>query len=245
MFLFVAVPEPVAFYPLNANFKAEEKENRQLEGILGDVSITNGPYNEPGGAYMFYGTKSSYIEFPPIWAALDTQYSFTLMCWVQPGGQDGPILGPKIFGARLGMWIYYGKFFIGLIRRSLPLSGTSTAEVLPTGTWVHVAVSYDHNIGYNLLFVMGRLRAFQNIGSGYINPILGRRMRMGSTGYVSDYFKGKIAGMKVFDVALNEEQIQTSIRQGSCTFPVIVVSLHSPMIPSIIETPVIGQPRKR
>ena len=243
MFLFIAVPEPVAFYPLNANFKAEEKENRQPEGKLGDVSITNGPYNEPGGAYMFYGTKSSYIEFPHIRAGLDTQNSFTLMCWVQPGGQDGPILGDDIFGGRLGMWIDYGKFFTGLIR-SLPLSGISTAEVLPTGTWVHVAVSYHHNTGYNLLFVKGRLRASQYIGSGYINPILGWRMRMGSTRYGSDYFKGKIAEMKVFDVALNEEQIQTSIRQGSCTFPVIVVSLRSPVIPSIIETPVIGQPRK-
>ena len=58
-------------------------------------------------------------------------------------------------------------------------------------------------------------------------------------------FKGKIAEMKVYDVALNEAQIQTSIRQGSCTFPIIVVSLPSPMIPLIIETPVIEQPRKR
>ena len=64
--LFLAVPEPVAFYPLNASYKAAEKENRQPKGILGDVAITKGPYNEPGGAYMFYGTYSSYIEFPRI-----------------------------------------------------------------------------------------------------------------------------------------------------------------------------------
>ena len=42
--------------------------------------------------------------------------------------------------------------------------------------------------------------------------------------------------MKVYDVALNEAQIQTSIRQGSRTFPIIFVSLPSPMIPLIIET---------
>ena len=51
--------------------------------------------------------------------------------------------------------------------------------------------------------------------------------------------------MKVYDVALNEAQIQTSIRQGNCTFPVTVVSLSSPMIPLIIEPFVIEQPRKR
>ena len=57
-------------------------------------------------------------------------------------------------------------------------------------------------------------------------------------------FKGKIAEMKVYDVALNEAQIQTSIRQGSCTFPVIVVSLPYTMIALVIETPVTEQPRK-
>ena len=50
--------------------------------------------------------------------------------------------------------------------------------------------------------------------------------------------------MKIYDVALNEAQIQTSIRQGSYTFPVIVVSLPYPMIPLVIETPVIEQPYK-
>ena len=55
--LFLAVPEPVAFYPLNASYEATEKESRQPLGILKDVTITNGPYNEPGGAYMFYGTE--------------------------------------------------------------------------------------------------------------------------------------------------------------------------------------------
>jgi len=85
------VPEPVAFYPLNACYKAAQKENRQPNGIVGDVSIANGPYNKPGGAYMFYGTVSSYIEFPNI-GGLNTQTSFTLMCWVQSGGQDGPLI---------------------------------------------------------------------------------------------------------------------------------------------------------
>ena len=246
MFQFIAVPEPVAFYPLNANYKAEEKENRQPEGILGDVAITNGPYNEPGGAYMFYGKNSSYIEFPHIRAGLDTQNSFTLMCWVQPGGQDGPLLSYELFRGRIGMWIEYGKFFIGLpVSYSSRVTRISTAEVLPTGTWVHVAASYDHNTGYKSLFVKGHLRASINSTSIYFNPIIMPRVRMGSTRGRSDRFKGKIAEMKIFDVPLNEAQIQTSIRQGSYIFPVIVVSLHSPIIPLIIEAPVIGQPRIR
>ena len=84
------MPEPVAFYPLNARYKATEKENRQPNGIPRNVAISNGPYNEPGGVYMVYDTDSSYIEFP-IDGALDTRLSILLMCWVQPRGQDGPI----------------------------------------------------------------------------------------------------------------------------------------------------------
>ena len=57
-------------------------------------------------------------------------------------------------------------------------------------------------------------------------------------------FKGKIAEMKVYDVALNEAQIQTSIRQGRRTFPIIVVSLPYPMFALVIEIPVTEQPRK-
>ena len=227
------MPEPVAFYPLNVRYKAAEKEKRQPKGILRDVAITNGPYNEPGGAYMFYGTDNSYIEFPEISAGSDAQSSITLMCWVQPEGRDGLLFSRYPLYRRVIMWIVNGKFFVRLIDKySLQL----TAGNLPTGKWVHVVASYDHNTGNYALYVNGHLRASQNIGSGFRTLIPNRRYRMGSTDSGSDHFKGKIAEMKVYDVALNEAQIKTSIRQGSCSFPIIFVSLPSPMIPLIIET---------
>ena len=225
------MPEPVAFYPLNVRYKAAEKEKRQPKGILRDIAITNGPYNEPGGAYMLYGTDNSYIEFPEISAGSDAQSSITLMCWVQPEGQDGPLSSRYTLYCTVIMWTKNGKFFVRSIHdyfRQL------TAGNLSTGKWVHVAASYDRNTGNYALYVNGHLRASQNMGSGYITP--NRRYRMGSIDSGSDHFKGKIAEMKVYDVALNEAQIKTSIRQGSCSFPIIFVSLPSPMIPLIIET---------
>ena len=246
--LFLAVPEPVAFYPLNARYKAAEKENRQTNGLLKDVAITNGPYNEPGGAYMFYGTVRSYIEFPnKEFEGLDTRFSVSLMCWVQPGGQDGPLFNYGVSNWRVHMGIEEGKLFILMGERSSfkQLTSIKTPEVLPVGKWVHVAASYDHGSGNNSLFINGHLRASQNIGRGLQIATNTQKVRMGSRSCTDDAnFRGKIAEMKVYDVALNETQIQTSIRQGSCTFPIIVVSLPSPMIPLIIETPVIKQPRK-
>ena len=215
LMFFLAVPEPVAFFPLNARYKATEKENRQLSGILGDVAITSGPYNEPGGAYMFYGTHSSYIEFPNK-GGLDTRFSITLTCWVQPVGQDGPIFSYGVSGYTVCIRIENGKFFNRIVKRSFQtLTPITTAEVLPAGKWVHVAASYDHNTGNNSLYINGHFSISQNIGKGYEIGTTGEKVRMGTRSVLNWHFKGKIAEMKVYDVALNEAQIQTSIRQGS------------------------------
>ena len=72
----------------NEHFKLAEKVNRQPEGIPGEITTSNGPYYEPGGAYMFFGTLKSYIEFPNE-GAMDTRLSITFMCWVRPGGLQG------------------------------------------------------------------------------------------------------------------------------------------------------------
>ena len=216
MSFFLAMPVPVAFYPLNARYKAAEKENRQPEGILGDVTITNGPYNKPGGAYMFYGTDSSYITFPNK-GDLATRFTFTLMCWVQPGGQDGPLFSYGFNDFSVCIYIgFNGKFVSQIIKhRYFPkLPWVTTPEVLPAGKWVHVAASYDHNTGNNSLYINGHLRASQNIGTGYQIATATQKVRMGVKEGDS-YFKGKIAEMKVYNFALNEAQIQTSIRQGS------------------------------
>ena len=238
--LFLAVPDPVAFYPLNVRYKAAEKENRQPHGILGDVAITIGPYNEPGGAYMFYGTASSYIEFPNN-ESLDTRFSISLMCWVQPGGQGGPLFSYGVPNWGVHMEIEEGKLYTRIVERGSfkQLSSIRAPEILLVGKWVHVAASYDHNSGRNSLFLNGHLKASHNIGRGYQIATNAQKVRMGGRTGRDKNFKGKIAEMKVYDVALNEADIQTSIRQGNCSFPTIVVSLPSPMIPLIIETPVI------
>ena len=208
------MPEPVAFYPLNGRYKAAEKENRQPQGILGKVGITNGPYNEAGGAYTFYGNVKSFIEFPNN-GGLDTRLSITLMCWVQPAGHDGPLLSYGVSSPSLGLWIYGGgKFYNRIMKhRSSGTLTTIRTKVLPVGKWVHVAASYDHNSGRNSLYINGHLKASQNIGTGYEIATTPQRVLMGLKGNGS--FEGKIAEMKVFDVALNEAQIQAAIRQGS------------------------------
>ena len=206
------MPEPVAFYPLNASYEAAEKEDRQPKGNLGDVGITKGPYNEPGGAYMFYGTVSSYIDFPNR-GGLDTRFSITLMCWVRPGGQDGPLFSYGKDGQGVQIWIAQDRF--NLILSDVRVSGLLSAEVFPTEVWVHVAATYNYHTGNCSLFINGHLSVSSHIRISYAIETNANKVRMGVRVNDYRYFKGEISEMKVYDVALNEAQIQTSIRQGS------------------------------
>ena len=162
------MPEPVAFYPLNARYNATEKENRQPKGNPRGVAITNGPYNEPGGAYMFYGTHNSGIQFPNR-GGLDTRFSITLMCWVQPGHYNGPLITYGYWMPGVQMRIFNGQFYNQIVEgKNLQLpTSIRTAEVLPVGKWVHVAASYDHNTGSNSLYINGHFSVSQNIGKGF------------------------------------------------------------------------------
>ena len=166
---------------------------------------------------MFYGTDSSYIEFRND-RGLDTRLSITLMCWVQHRGQKGPLFRYGVRSKGVGMLIENGKLGSHIIKRTFrSLKYLTTPGVLPAGKWVHVAVSYDHNNGKNSLYIHGHVSISRNIGKGYKIATTNQRVFMGTRGRRNSswHFKGKIAEMKVYDVALNEEQIQTSIRQGS------------------------------
>ena len=166
---------------------------------------------------MFYGTASSYIEFANE-GGLDTRYSITLMCWVQPGDKDGLIFSYGVSGHTVCMKIENNRFFNRIVTRSFQtLTTIITAEVLPAREWVHVAATYDHNSGNNSLYINGHLRASQNSSTGYQIATATQKVRMGVKEGNSS-FKGKIAEMKVYNFALNEAQIQTSIRQGSYSY---------------------------
>ena len=167
---------------------------------------------------MFYGAVSSYIEFLNN-GGLDTRFSITLMCWVQPVSHAvyGPLFSYGFSGPTVCIWISDdGRFFNRIVKHGSfqPLLTTIRTEVLPAGKWVHVAASYDHNSGNHSLYINGHLRLSQNIGTGYEIATASPKVIMGVKND-PNFFKGKIAEMKVYDVALNEAQIQTSIIQGN------------------------------
>lgn len=212
--LFLALAVPIAHYPLNIAYGAQEKDGKQPSGVIhGSVTPAPGPHNEPEGAYEFPGTSDSYIEFPND-GGLDTRFSITLMCWVQPGGQDGPLFNYRESGPwGVHIWINFKKFFNRITVRDTHAFRTaiSSFEELAEGQWYHVAATYDHNTGVNSLFINGDPDNSLFIDTGYEISTNDNKVRMGVKAGDGRYFKGKITQMKVYDFALNADQIQAAM----------------------------------
>ena len=184
------------------------------------MELAVGPHNEPNGAYKFSGKPESFIEFPnsKINGGLDTRQSITLMCWVQPGGQDGPLFNYGRTGPwGVHIWIVNGRFFNRITKYPNHAFATAiyTDQPLPVGQWAHVAATYDHNTGVNSLYVDGKLSKTQNIGTGFDISTNDEQVRMGVKVGDGRHLKGKIAQMKVYDVALDEADIQAAMNEGN------------------------------
>ena len=183
------------------------------------MAFAKGPSNELNGAYQFTGKPSSFIEFPNN-GGLDTRESITLMCWVQPGGQDGPLFNYRNTGPwGVHIWIVNGRFFNRITKYPNHAFARAilTDKPLPVGKWVHVAATFDHSTGVNSLFVNGQLSTTQNIGTGFEISTNDAQVRMGVKIGDGRYFTGRIAQMKVYEVALNKEQIKVAMKEGKIT----------------------------
>lgn len=215
----LAVPEPVAFYPLNETFTTNDVRMwPELKGRASNVVLTTGPHGTAQGAYEFSGNNNSYIEFPNGFGTLDVKKSITLMCWVRPGGQDGPLFNYKKTGDfGVHIWIEgNGKLFHRITKFGsyAHLDPLRTDQPLEVGKWVHVAATYDSSTGVNSIYVDGVLKKSQNIEKGVRIATNDPAVRMGVKIGDSRYFKGAIAKMMVFDVALSAQQILAVRNQG-------------------------------
>ena len=182
------------------------------------MAVTSGLYNALDGAYEFAGNIHSYIEFPNGDGILDVKHSITLMCWVRPGGQDGPLFNYKKSGEwGVHIWIVNGKIFNRITKsyKHEHREAISTDKPLEVGKWVHVAATYDHKTGVNIIYVDGKMSKAQNIGTGFEISTNDPEVRMGVKDGDDRYFKGAITQMRVYDVALSKQQILAVRNQGN------------------------------
>ena len=204
------VPDPVAFFPLNAAHGTREINNRAVKGIPRGVILAPGPDGRPNYSYKFAGSSNSYIEFPNrIGGPLDLRYSMTILCWVYYDGQRGPLFNYEK-GSTWGvhLWVAHGgSLYVLFNKRDYSATKPLSVHASLVGGWKFVGASYDRCSGEAKLWVNGAVVQTLNIGAG-LGLATQDSIRMGVKTGDRRYFKGRIAQMRIYNRALSQEQIQ-------------------------------------
>lgn len=209
----IDVPDPVALYPLNSVYTTSDMMGNQPTGIASNVQLAPGPYGDPNGSYQFFGLSNSYVELPNN-GALDTQYSITICMWVYPEGQDGPLLQYRPSGADWGVhfWVVSGLLYFRPEKSSSAFTSPLQAPFSNTWQWNYVAASYDYSTGVARVWVDGTEVKQLNVG---VSPLsTNYNVRMGVKDDDSRRFKGRIARVQVYNIALNLGQVTAVKSRG-------------------------------
>ena len=189
----------MASFPLNATYGTKEINNRTASGGLSGVSLAPGPDGKAKGSYDFFGNSDSYIEFPNSpGGALDVRYSMTMLCWFYHCNQDGPLFKYGSNGVRLS--VLNGELLVNFKKRDR----SDTAELkhaILAGGWKFVGASYDRTSGEAKLWVDGAVVQAVNARAGHelaTNDVISMGRNV----------KGRITQMQVYNVALNQGQVQ-------------------------------------
>lgn len=200
--------DPIALYPLDAAHGTKEIRDRLEAGVASNVYPAPGPDGNIDSSYEFLGTSTNYIEFPN-GAGLDAKNSMTMLCWLFPGGQDGPLFNYRNTGSwGVHLWVVAGRLFVRFTKRDYSFTNALLhTELKPEDGWKFVGASYDSSSGDARLWVDGNEVQKLNIGT---NLLLATQdsVRMGVKIGDGRFFKGRIAQMQVYNVALSQEQIQ-------------------------------------
>lgn len=197
------VQDPVALYPFNAAYTTRDMMGNQPDGTASNVQLAVGPHGDASGSYQFWGTSNSYIELPNN-GGLDTKYSLSLVMWVLPEGQNGPLFNYRPSGAwAVHLWIANGNLFFRLANRNDIMVNALTSPV-NWRQWIYVGASYDYSTGIARLWIDGT--QVKQLALGVFTLSTFTNVRLGVKSNDSRYFKGRIAGVQVYNIALNREQ---------------------------------------
>ena len=81
----------------------------------------------------------------------------TMLCWLYPGGQDGPIFNYRTSGSwGVHLWVVAGQLFVRFTKRDYSFTNALIHTALkPKDGWKFVGASYDHTSGDAKLWVDG------------------------------------------------------------------------------------------
>ncbi|MES2332153.1 MAG: LamG-like jellyroll fold domain-containing protein [Bacteroidota bacterium] len=169
----------------------------------------------PAGALNFDKTKNNYVNCGTP-ASFDFTTGYTIEAWVNLADNGGwyGIVSKEIWGAGTGWVLYVAQQGLTFTNGGFG-NGAISGGTIPIGQWAHVAVS--NNNGVATIYVNGNPVASGNVpvnNSSVPLAIGSRHSNDGST--FGDYFNGSIDEVRIFNRALCQAEIQSSM---NCEIP--------------------------
>jgi concanavalin A-like lectin/glucanase superfamily protein/subtilase family protein/peptidase inhibitor I9 len=205
-------PTPVAAYSFDegSGTTASDSAGSHDGTVEGASWTSSGKY---GSALDFDGTNDLVSAADA--NELDLTGAFTLEAWVRPDALSSwtPVIAKgENPGSGTSGYLLDAQSFdkpAGWVVKSGSTAGVIATSALPTGSWSHLALSYD---GAKLrIYVGGVLKATKSTGSAGASAA---KLRIGHNQTLGTYFNGLIDEVRLYDEALSENQIQADRDTG-------------------------------
>jgi hypothetical protein len=203
---------PVAAYSFNEGSGATVAD-ASGNGNSGTVANTTWSASGHSGSALSFNGSNAWVTVPDS-SSLDLTSAMTLEAWVKPsqlGGWRTALIKEAPSQTELSYGLYAstdtgpasGHVLVGSPPDTF-LRGTSTP---PTGSWTHVAATYD---GFNLRVYVNGVQQASKAVSGPIVTSDGV-LRIGGNNVWSEWVAGLIDDVRVYNRALSAAEVQTDM----------------------------------
>ena len=202
MFLFPAVPLPVALFSLNGtNGTVDVSPNGATKAVSYNIKFAPGPYGNPNGSFLF--GESSYVELKNN-GELDTRFSISVFAWVHLDDSDGPI-----FEYGCSLWVSHLTLGIEVRyvdRKTSRLYLLHKENILVANEWNFIGTTYDYHTGIATVWVNNKTVMLRSIGEK-MELATQSDVRVGASSKQEKHFRGRISCLQFYDQALSVDQI--------------------------------------
>nr|XP_002733170.2 PREDICTED: uncharacterized protein LOC100367054 [Saccoglossus kowalevskii] len=199
---------PVAYWPLNAKSLTQDESGNGNDGVVTGATLDSNGAGDICSAYRFHGNANSYIEFPNN-GAYDTRYSITMLAYVYPTGNSGPIFNFKRDNWGVHLWqTAPTQEFVRFCNRALQFTNYLAVNVLKHNDWNFFGATYDYSSAEEGTTIPPTLACTNP--DGLVNIAVGKRASQSSTNKNGAVASRAVDGNKDSDLKAGKSCVQTN-----------------------------------
>ncbi|MFB2804482.1 LamG-like jellyroll fold domain-containing protein [Microcystis sp. BLCC-F209] len=192
---------------------ANKNNGTLINGVQRTVTNSN-PITRPEGKALYFDGVNDYINMG-VKSSFEMTNTFTIEAWIkpQPKGNNGIIVSRE--GEYMVSIGSDNQIYLALANTSPGWGWWNTGYTVAVDKWTHLAVSYDK--GLIKVYGDGNLVSTYD-GTGTIGDFYVHAneddLRIGNQEYKnSDYFKGEMDEVRVWNIARTQAEIQANLNQ--------------------------------